>query len=108
MSGKSPFGYELIPLDTAIIETLPDEGATMGYHVRGRQVRAIADALNAKLSAEERDGGGAVRSSIVNGRMRILKHEGYVVDVHVTPSSGGRGWQRTAKGKALAQRTRGR
>jgi hypothetical protein len=89
--------FQLVALDYAILATLADEGTSFGYQPLGKQVKSLVKELNAPLPPEQR----TVTGSMLNGRLRMMKQLGLVVDVIVLPTSRGLGWQRTKKAKRL-------
>ena len=84
--------FQLLPdLDGAILAELPKEGAKLGFHTLGKQVNQIVKDLNKK--------GGGLTGPAVSGRMSVLRHYKYAVEVTVQPVSKGFGYQITPKGE---------
>lgn len=90
----------LIDLDYAILGVLPEEGTKLGWTVIAKQAKGIVADLNERLPASAAPE-ARVRSSQINGRLRVLRLGGYVVGRTVQPVGHGQGWQRTPKGKRL-------
>lgn len=82
---------DLLPLDYAILEALPKQGAMMGFHNLGATVK--------HLMRKWRD--QSVTSAQLNGRVRTLKFYGLAVDVMVMPVGDGKGWQITPEGERV-------
>lgn len=81
--------WALLPVDAAILSYLPKEGAKVGFHNLGTQVKALTPELS-KVAP--------VTSPQISARVRVLAHHGYVVSVLVMPVSHGPGYQRTPSG----------
>lgn len=88
-----PGTNQLVPLDYAILATLPPEGSMLGYHVLAVPVRGITTEL--KKSDEN------LTSTAVAGRVSLLHQLGYVAGATILPVAKGRGWQITPKGQKV-------
>lgn len=102
MTGASRETYQTIPgLDAAIVKALPDQGRKLGFHPLAPQVVAVVAALNREVGADNGDQQKLTGAAIA-GRLQVLRHLGYVVDVLVQPVNKGRGWQATEAGRRWA------
>ena len=82
------------PLDQMILETLPEEGSLFaGMYPLGEMVTNIAKKL--PKGPDKKD----LPTSVIQTRLRVLKHNGMVVSSASVQTSGKYVWQRTAKGK---------
>jgi hypothetical protein len=85
--------YAPHPLDFGIIERLPNEGTTLGFHTIAMPARALTEELNADVPRE-----AWVKTSQVTGRLVSMKSAGYVVQVVMIGQNERWGWQRTTQG----------
>lgn len=84
----------LRPLRVAMLRLMPRAGSRLGYHVLAATSRAMKDELNKDVPV-----GGRVTSAQLNAQLRMMKLEGWIIDVYVTPHSQGMGWQITPEGE---------
>lgn len=85
-----------VPLDYAILKTLPDEGERLGFNYLGETVRSLARKLNKELPTDLK-----LTPDTIGGRLKAMQYDKLVVSVKVLPVDRGLGWQITAKGKKL-------
>lgn len=78
------------PLDTRLLELMPDQGLIGGVHHAGRTVRGMVKQINDDAQQV------VVTSAQAQSRARILRELGLAEHY---PASGGRVWARTAEGK---------
>lgn len=92
-----PRKYEPMPLDFLILEVMPEQGMIGGVHWKGKRVADIASEIN------ERSNGSGVKTkgTMIDGRMRSLKHFGYTKDFASYGTGGTRIWARTPEGTKL-------
>jgi hypothetical protein len=82
-----PIEDSVTDLDFAILAKLPDEGSKLGHHTLATKAKEVAGQLEDTTAAQ------------VNGRLRVLKLLGLVVDKVTYPAGDGKGWQVTPSGK---------
>lgn len=95
--------YIAHPLDFAILERLPDEGAMLGWHVIAMPVVALVKELNKGVEKE-----GQVTGPQVTGRIVSMDHAGYVKVTSMLGNRTQKGWQRTAAGVKHYEKSTGR
>jgi hypothetical protein len=88
----------LIALDFAIFEVLPDEGTTLGYHPLYKSAKQVRHELNTALP----EGAPQLGPTDLHGRLRALNQVRLIVPVSAR-SLAGRvdGYQRSNRAKAL-------
>lgn len=97
---------QLPSLDIAVLESLPEEGAKMGFNDLAPQVAQITDTLNAKLP-EGTPMEARVNGQILNGRVRFLHRMGLITKKVVYPQGRGWGYQRTELGDQILNHVKG-
>jgi hypothetical protein len=91
-SERKPRVYSPWPLDSKLLQMMPDEGIIGGVHYRGRLAKHIKQELDNEVGA------GLVTMGQVQARLRELRFQGFAESF---AASGGRVWAKTEKGKEL-------
>lgn len=95
--------YVPMPLDMAVIERLPDEGAMLGWNPLAYTAKTLASDLNQGLPREQ-----WLKISELTGRLTSMRSAGLLIHTALLGGVDKMGWQRTAKGKQMYQQVTGR
>lgn len=94
MSNSPNGSMELLPIDLALLDILPDEGQTIGFQPIAISVRSIGERPEFK----------GINPEQISGRLRAMKKHGYTASAAILPVHRGAGWQRTSKGRKAASK----
>lgn len=91
--------FEPLPLDIAILRTLPEEGSRIGKYLwDGKRVSSILKELNSE----------GLTSDNISGRLRLMFAHKLVSKVQMLGNTRGHGskvgWQRTPDGEKMSRR----
>lgn len=96
--GTNHASYEPWPLDTKLLDLLPDAGTIGGVHYKGRRARDLLKEITEEI------GTGIVTIGQVQSRLRVLRQQ-KLADKF--PASGGDIWARTTKGWEFLKEQKG-